>query len=259
MYFLLLLLVVLILLLLLTIASIIVIIIITISISISIIIIIVNIHIYIYNIYNSISISISISIIDIYTYIHMSIDHNMRPAKTVRSAPRRRTRAYIYIYIYIYIICIYIYIYTYIHTYIRIIYIYIYIYIHTCLGEQKPRQGRERGAMGSKNPPCIRITRIHLTIFSPRVGLPRQIYVIGTWAGALRLSKIFQGLGPKKNGNLIMRFGCIRTLAFVCSACLMPPDIRADSIATGHQDSSQGGAEESGCSGLHNIIGYFSI
>ena len=43
----------------------------------------------------------------------------------------------------------------------------------------------------------VRITRIHVTRFSPRVGLPRKIDQIGTQTGALRFSKIFKGLGPK--------------------------------------------------------------
>ena len=78
--------------------------------------------------------------------------------------------AYIYIYIYVYI---YIYIYMHISLYIYIyIYIYmciyIYIYIHViCV------------CMYIYLHP-IHITRIHVTRFSPRVGLPGIIYVIGT-------------------------------------------------------------------------------
>ena len=94
---------------------------------------------------------------------------------------------YIYIYIYTYKY-MYIYIYIYIYIYYRYvlsqtIYIYIYIYIYLYKWTWRPA----RGHGGPVHP--IRIARIHVTRFSPRVGLPRQIYLIGNLTAALRLSK----------------------------------------------------------------------
>ena len=51
----------------------------------------------------------------------------------------------------------------------------------------------------------IRIARIHVTRFSPRVGLTRQIYLIGNLSAALRFSKAW----VRKDANLGLRTGCI--------------------------------------------------
>ena len=95
---------------------------------------------------------------------------------------------YIHICIYIYIhVCLYtcIYTYTYIYIYTSLslsIYIYIYTHMYMC-------------------------TIFHVTRFSPRVGLPRNLFLIGSLTAALRLSKGW----VRKDPNLGLRTGCIRS------------------------------------------------
>ena len=87
----------------------------------------------------------------------------------------------------------YIYIYIYRYKYIHIcvyVCIYIYIYIH-----------RESTATGLHPVP---ITRLSLTRFVPRVGLHRDLFLIGSLTAALRLSKGW----VRKNLNLVMGIGC---------------------------------------------------
>ena len=59
-------------------------------------------------------------------------------------------------------------------------YIYIYIYIRP---EARATQSKLKGQLRSSNlkqVQPVRITRIHVTRLSPRVGLPRSKYLIGT-------------------------------------------------------------------------------
>ena len=62
---------------------------------------------------------------------------------------------------------------------------YIYIYIYICLDQtvhERLRQAlrREEAEAVQQALHPVRITRIHVTGFSPRVGLPRQIDLLGT-------------------------------------------------------------------------------
>ena len=49
----------------------------------------------------------------------------------------------------------------------------------------------------------VRIARFHITRFSPRVGLPRSLLLIGSLTAALRLSKGW----VRKEANLGLRTG----------------------------------------------------
>ena len=51
----------------------------------------------------------------------------------------------------------------------------------------------------------VRIARTHYPRFSPRVGLPRKIYMKGNLTAALRFSKGW----VRKDDNLRTRIGCI--------------------------------------------------
>ena len=82
---------------------------------------------------------------------------------------------YICIYIYIYhYTCIHINIYIYIYTYT-----YTYIHIHT----------HAQHAHTSTHLHPVRIARIRLPRVVPRVGLPRNLFLIGSLTAALRFSK----------------------------------------------------------------------
>ena len=149
----------------------------------------------------------------IYTYIYISIYIMTYVYIYIYIHNDMLSHIYIYIYIkYIYIplyVCIYIYIYIYIYMY-TCIYVCVCVCVCVCTNTSKSYldiqhiQSSTHAALTgysndrSWNLHPVRITRIHVTRLSPRVGLPRQKHLIGTWTGALRLSNIFQGLGPKK-------------------------------------------------------------
>ena len=67
------------------------------------------------------------------------------------------------------------------------------MYIHTHI-----RYARKQTLLGP-----VRIARIHVTRFSPRVGLPRQLYLIGNLTAALRFAKGW----VRKDANLGSRIG----------------------------------------------------
>ena len=138
---------------------------------------------------------------------------------------------------YVYI-CIYMYIYTYIYIYIYLslsIYIYIYPPVTHVPGNGKAA-GCHREAFGSVGAPpkmllgcsgdssgafeshdllagmgySVPLHPVPITIFSltrllPRVGLPRNLFLIGSLTAALRFSEGW----VRKDLNLVMGIGCI--------------------------------------------------
>ena len=84
---------------------------------------------------------------------------------------------------------------------------YIHTYIHMSGFGSSRRAARSlrsgRGAGGGCVDP-VRIARIHVTRLSPRVGLPRNLFLIGSLSAALRFSKGW----VRKDPNLGLRTGC---------------------------------------------------
>ena len=121
---------------------------------------------------------------------------------------------------------LYIYIYIYIHTYTHIyislslslslsLCIYIYIYIE----REREREKRPCGPQGThtlsdgfltlpespnKYKHKTTTTIFSLTVSFPRVGLPRNLFLIGSLTAGLRFSKGW----VRKDLNLVMRIGC---------------------------------------------------
>ena len=126
------------------------------------------------------------------------------------------------VYIYIYMrVCVYTYIYIYIYTYIHSLYYTCYIYatyvyimhtIHRSAAAARRAEAvghRRRGPHGALHSAkggvhAVLITRLSLTRFVPRVGLPRNLFVIGSLTAALRFSKG----GVRTDLNLVMGIGC---------------------------------------------------
>ena len=75
--------------------------------------------------------------------------------------------------------------------------VYIYIYI------VRPSGPNPWTVLARIHP--VRIARFHVPRFSPRVGLPRDLFLIGSLTAALRFSKGW----VRKDLNLRMRTGCI--------------------------------------------------
>ena len=129
------------------------------------------------------------------------------------------TYAYIYIYAHVYI-CVYIYIYIHTYIYIYMGYIHIYIYIHiiyiyiygTHPTIATPPSVTWKPSFSAPHRAVIhpvRIARIPYPRFVPRVGLPRNLFLIGSLTAALRFSKGW----VRKDANLGLRTGCTHTPA----------------------------------------------
>ena len=82
--------------------------------------------------------------------------------------------------------------YIYIYIYISICYIYIYIYIGDPLRfinlGAKGVAAKNFGSFSQAHVHPVRIVRFHVTRLSPRVGLPRNLFLIGSLTAALRFS-----------------------------------------------------------------------